>query len=367
MKILVVNSGSSSVKYKLFDNKLKVLIEDSIERIGEKNSPYKNHIEAFESIKEELIKRVIKDIKEIKIVAHRVVHGGSTFLKPTLITQRVIKEIEKTIPLAPLHNLANLEGIRAMKNLLIHSKHIAFFDTSFHQSMPEVSYTYAIPSHLGIRRYGFHGISHQYLLKRGAKLLNKPIDKCNIITIHLGNGSSITAIKEGKSFKTSMGFTPLEGLVMGSRSGDIDAGIIFYLSNKMGMSIEEINTLLNKKSGLKALSGSNDMRDIIAQKEKNPKAKLAFELFCSRVKEYIGSYIALIGKVDAIVFSGGIGANSFEVREEICNGLEHLGIGIDLDKNRENNSLIHRLDSQIQLFAIQTNEELEMAMESLVI
>jgi len=364
--IFVLNSGSSSIKYKLFSQELEVITQGSIERIGEDNSPYPNHTVALKRVENRLIEEnIIEDFSQLTTIAHRVVHGGSIFTKPTIITEKVVQQIRDMIPLAPLHNPANLEGIIAMQSIAPQTKQIAFFDTAFHQSMPKLSYSYAIPQNLNIRRYGFHGISHQYLLKETAKILNKPISKCNIITLHLGNGASATAIKNGKSLKTSMGFTPLEGLVMGSRSGDIDAGVIFYLAQQKNMNIEEINTLLNRESGLKGLSGTNDMRDIIQKiKQGDTQAKFAFELFCNRIREYIGAYIALIGKIDAVVFSGGIGINSFEVREAVCNDMQHLGVFIDLDKNRENCIEISRDNSDIKLFAIETNEELEMARES---
>ncbi|HHD80287.1 MAG TPA: acetate kinase [Campylobacterales bacterium] len=366
MIILVLNSGSSSIKYKLFNQDLKLIAKGNIERIGEKNSPYPNHTVALKRVEDRLVEdNIIKDFSQLTTIAHRVVHGGLIFTESTIITEQVIKQIRDMIPLAPLHNPANLEGIIAMQSIAPQTKQIAFFDTAFHQTMPKLSYSYAIPTELNIRRYGFHGISHQYLLKESAKLLDKPISDCNIITLHLGNGASATAIKNGKSFKTSMGFTPLEGLVMGTRSGDIDAGIIFYLAQQKNMSIKEINSLLNRQSGLQGLCGTNDMRDIIKQiKAGETKSKFAFELFCNRIKEYIGAYIALIGKIDAIVFSGGVGANSFEVRAEICQDMEHLGLTIDLYKNRGNSIEISQDNSTIKLFALETNEELEMAREA---
>jgi acetate kinase len=367
MRIFVLNSGSSSIKYKLFNRDLDIIAKGVIERIGEIDSPYPNHTIALKTVEDRLIEEnIIQDFSQLTTIAHRVVHGGLIFTEPTIITGEVINQIQDMIPLAPLHNPANLEGIIAMQSLSPQTKQIAFFDTAFHQSMPKLSYSYAISKDLDIRRYGFHGISHQYLLKETAKLLDKPISKCNIITLHLGNGASATAIKNGKSFKTSMGFTPLEGLVMGTRSGDIDAGVIFYLAQQKNMSVEEINTLLNRQSGLKGLCGTNDMRDIIKRMNiGDTQAKFAFELFCSRIREYIGAYIALIGEIDAIIFSGGIGANSFEVRAEVCRDMEHLGSSIDLDKNREKSIEISQSNSTIKLFALETDEELEMARESL--
>jgi len=367
--IFVLNSGSSSIKYKLFSQDLEVITQGSIERIGESNSPYPSHTIALKIVEDKLIEEnIIEDFSQLTTITHRVVHGGSIFTEPTIITKQVIKQIRDMIPIAPLHNPANLEGIIAMQSIAPQTKQIAFFDTAFHQSMPKLSYSYAIPEDLNIRRYGFHGISHQYLLKKTAKLLNKPILECNIITLHLGNGASATAIKNGKSFKTSMGFTPLEGLVMGSRSGDIDAGVIFYLAQQKNMSVKEINTLLNRQSGIKGLCGTNDMRDIIKEiKNGNKEAQFAFELFCNRIREYIGAYIALIGKIDAVVFSGGIGANSFEVRAEVCRDMEHMELLIDLDKNYKNSIEINQSNSIIKLFAFDTDEELEMAREAIKI
>ncbi len=349
MKIFVLNSGSSSIKYKLFlyrDREFKIINSGLIEHIGEGKEYPKNHKEALELIDE--------DFNSFDIIAHRVVHGGSYFTKATIINQDVIDKIEKVSYLAPIHNPANLEGIKALSK--VNTTQIAFFDTAFHQTMPIESYRYAIGENFSnIRRYGFHGISHQYLAKEASKLLNKPLNRCNLITLHLGNGASATAIKNGKSIDTSMGFTPLEGLVMGSRSGDIDAGVIIYLAKELNKSPEEIEHILNYESGLKAICGTNDMREIIKNSKNGDKrSQLAFKIFCNRVKKYIGAYIALIGRVDAIIFSGGIGENSQEVRDEICNNMEHLGIS--KDKN-----------SPISIFTIKTNEELEMAKGSLEI
>ena len=348
MKIFVLNSGSSSIKYKLFSyqKNMSLIAEGMVENIMNNR-----HNIALKKIEQELIdKKIVEDFDDLDAIAHRVVHGGSVFTKPTFINSSVIKQIENMIPLAPLHNPANLLGIKALSKIAPNIPQIAFFDTAFHQTMPELSYRYALPleyyEEMNIRRYGFHGISHQYLLKESAKLLNKPVEQCNIITLHLGNGASITAIKNGKSIYTSMGFTPLEGLVMGTRVGDIDAGILLYLEEERGFSAKEINHLLNHESGLKGISGTNDMRKIIYKMKKGDKSSsLAFHIFCLQIKKYIGSYIALIGKVDAIVFSGGIGENSKEVRDEVCKNMEHLGISLN------------------NIFVIKTNEELEMARE----
>jgi acetate kinase len=343
MRIFVLNSGSSSIKYKLFNGDLKLLKEGIVESVID-------HKEALTKIEESLN----LDFVTLDAIAHRVVHGGLEFTKPTFINKQVIDEIKKTIPLAPLHNRANLDGIIAFSKLTPTTPQIAFFDTAFHQTMLPSSYLYAIPKKyyrdMGIRRYGFHGISHQYLLKESAKRLNKPIEQCNIITLHLGNGASVTAIKNGKVIDTSMGFTPLEGLVMGTRVGDIDGGILIYLQEKLKLSPDEINHILNYRSGLKGICGTNDMREIIQNMKQGDKdSSLAFKIFCLKIKKYIGSYIALIGKIDAIVFSGGIGENSQEVRDEVCKEMEHLGV------------------TSKKIFVIKTNEELEMARETIKI
>ena len=317
-------------------------------------------------------KGVISSIGEIAGVGHRVVHGGEEFTKSVLITEEVIKKTEEYIDLAPLHNPANLMGIKASKKILPDAVQVAAFDTAFHHTIPREAYLYAIPYQLyekyGIRRYGFHGTYHRYVARRLVTILNKNKEDLNIITCHLGNGCSIAAVKKGKSVDTSMGFTPLEGLVMGTRSGDIDPAITFYLIDK-GYSTKELNDLLNKKSGLLGVSGiSNDMRNLLQAKERgDKKAKLAIDVFCYRLKKYIGSYIAVLGKTDAIIFTAGIGENVPYIREKSLEGMEELGIEIDEKKNEEVRGIeteISRENSKVKVWVIPTNEEIRIAFDA---
>ena len=395
MKILVINCGSSSLKYQFIDMKDEsVLAKGLVERIGIDGSVLKhekigmekqtitadmpNHEVALKLVMDALINDkhgVIKDFKEIDAVGHRVVHGGEDFANSVLIDDKVMKSIEDCIDLAPLHNPPNIIGIKACQKLLPGVKMVAVFDTAFHQTMPDYAYMYAIPyeyyEKYKIRRYGFHGTSHRFVSKRASELMGKKIDQCNIITCHLGNGASVAAIKNGKTIDTSMGFTPLEGLIMGTRSGDIDPAVIPFLSEKEKMSIKEIDTLLNKKSGVLGVSGvSSDFRDIEGEAEKgNDRARLALDMFHTRVKKYIGAYMAELEGVDAIVFTAGLGENSAESREEICKGLESLGIEIDVDANkvRGKEQLISKKDSKIKIYVIPTNEELVIARDTLEI
>lgn len=392
MKVLVINCGSSSIKYRLFEMpEEKLLAEGLLERIGKEdsrlihntdkgkyniNKPVKNHKEGLKLIIDVLSDEkigVVKDIAEIKAVGHRVVHGGESFSGSMVITPEVIKTIKEYFDLAPLHNPPNLAGIKASMEELPKVINVGCFDTAFHQTIPEVAYLYALPFEFykkyRIRRYGFHGISHRYVARRFAQLIKRHKYKVNCITIHLGNGCSITAVKDGRSVDTSMGLTPLEGLVMGTRCGDIDPAIIFYLADKK-MTFDEINQLLNKKSGLLGLSGiSNDVRDLIKRKEKgNKMAKLALDIFAYRVKKYIGSYLAALGKCDAIIFTGGIGENAHSLRDEICSGLETLGIKLDKVKNKKTvgrkKGDISKRDSKIKIFVIPTNEEIGIARDT---
>ncbi len=312
---------------------------------------------------------VISSVNEISGIGHRVVHGGEEFTASVIITDGVIEKIKKYADLAPLHNPPNLMGITACRKLLPAAVQVACFDTAFHHSLEPRAYLYAIPYGLykkfGIRRYGFHGTSHLYVAKRLANLLNTEKEKLNIITCHLGNGCSITAIEKGMSVDTSMGFTPLEGLVMGTRSGDIDPAILFYLNGK-GYSCEELNNLLNKKSGLLGISEiSNDMRNLIeAQSRGDIRARIAIDIFCYRIRKYIGSYMAVLGTTDAIVFTGGIGENNAMVRRESVNGLQALGIELDAGRNdaaQRAESLISADASRVKVFVIPTNEELMTA------
>jgi acetate kinase len=386
VKILVLNAGSSSIKFQLFDMKDIISIASGIiEQIGENNSHIvlefdnkkvekklhiSNHQEALE-IASSLLKEnnILKDMTDIDAVGHRVVHGGEYFNTSVLIDTEVEDKIKSLIPLAPLHNGANLSGIKIAREKT-KSPQIAVFDTAFHQSMPSFAYHYALPysmyKNLHIRRYGFHGTSHHFVSKQASKILSKDNNKTNLITIHLGNGASVCAIKNGASVDTSMGLTPLEGLVMGTRCGDIDPAIIAYIANSDNKNIQEIDTLLNKQSGLKGICGHNDMREIIELSQKNDKkAILALDMFCYRVKKYIGSYIAVLGEVDAIVFTGGIGEHSSIVRAKVCENMLSLGLEIDTSKNDSfKDGIISSENSKIKIMLIPTNEELEIAMST---
>ncbi len=339
MKIAVINTGSSSLKFKLFDmQEEKVLYELLVQNIGAKDSKIKNHHEAIESID--------IDFSHIDVIGHRVVHGGEEFNLPTILDAEVLKKIEKLNSLAPLHNPANIEGIKVAMKKALKAIQVAVFDTAFHTTMPMEAYLYAIPYEMyekhKIRRYGFHGTSHGYLLKECAKILNKNIDEMNIITLHLGNGASICAIKNGKSIDTSMGFTPLEGLIMGTRCGDIDPAIVLYMQRELNLSVDEVDDVLNKQSGLIGICNDNDIRKI--QKSNSKESKLALAMMIRRARKYIGSYMALIGRVDAVVFSGGIGENSSYIRDSITK--DNL-----LEKSK--------------ILVIKTDEELEIARECL--
>jgi len=393
MKILVINCGSSSLKYQLFLMPTgECLVRGLVEKIGEKSSFLKqetkdskkhelkkdipDHTAAFKFLIEAMLDKdygVIKDVSEINGVGHRVVHGGEKYIESVIITDEVIKDIEELSDLAPLHNPANLQGIRAAKELFSKNvKHSATFDTAFHQTIPDYAYFYAIPREFydkfKIRRYGFHGTSHRYVASAALECCRRIKDNTNLITVHLGNGCSVTAIEEGKSIDTSMGFTPLEGLIMGTRSGDIDPAIINYLFGK-GYDSKEINNILNKKSGLLALSEkSNDMREISeAAANGDKKAKLAMEAFAYRVKKYIGAYAAVMVRVDILVFTGGIGQNSTLIREMICKNLENIGMHIDLELNRSvgnKTGIISQHFSPTTIAVIPTDEELRMAYDA---
>ncbi|MCM8791975.1 MAG: acetate kinase [Candidatus Omnitrophica bacterium] len=321
MKILIINCGSSSIKYKLFKVKKKhkeeVLDSGLVEHIGEKDSLIKDHYTGLKTILERIEEKV-------DAVGHRVVHGGEEFKEPVIINRRIIMAIKKYCRFAPLHNPANLAGILAIKKLLPRVKQVAVFDTAFHQSIPEYAYIYGLPYHYykkyGIRRYGFHGTSHNYVTEEASRRLKRPLDKLRLITCHLGNGCSICAVKYGKSIDTSMGFTPLEGLIMGTRCGDIDPALVTYIMQQESLGTEEIEEILNKESGLKGISGiSNDMRLLLNQTEKgNLRAKLAIEVFVYRIKKYISAYIGILGGVDAVVFTAGIGQNQPEIVNMVC-------------------------------------------------
>ncbi|MFH1202043.1 MAG: acetate kinase [Candidatus Omnitrophota bacterium] len=322
MRILVINCGSSSIKYKLFKMPQGILVSSGlIEKIGERGSKIINHHMGLEII--------LGQIKRIDAVGHRVVHGGQEFEKPTRINDYVIRKIEECSKLAPLHNPANIIGIRTCMKLLPGIPQIAVFDTAFYQTLPEEAFIYAIPYRYyrkyAIRKYGFHGTSHEYVAHEAAKRLSKPLHKLRLITCHLGNGCSITATKFGHAIDTSMGFTPLEGLVMGTRSGDIDPAVITFLMRKENISVSRIEEILNKESGLKGISGiSNDLRDIMGKIKSNKRAKLALDIFVYRLKKYIGAYILAMGGLDAVIFTAGIGENQPEIRKMAIQGLSSL-------------------------------------------
>ena len=392
MKILVVNCGSSSIKYQLLEMDTEaVLAQGLLERVGlpdgllthrqagetkQVSRPVRNHEEGMQLIVETLTSgpaRPIRDASEIAAVGHRVVHGGEDFVKSVLVTDKVIRVIERNQDLAPLHNPPNLTGLRAAMKLLPGVPNVAVFDTAFHQTIPEHAYIYALPHEFyvkhRVRRYGFHGTSHRYVSLQAAKLLGKPPQKVNLITAHLGNGCSMTAVRSGKSVDTSMGMTPLEGLVMGTRSGDIDPAIPFFLATKEGLDLATIDETLNKKSGLLGISGvSSDMREVIAAAEGgSARAKLALDIFAYRVKKYIGAYAAALGRLDAVVFTGGIGENSALIRTLACENLGTLGIEIDEEKNRSGrrgDADISTAESRVRVLVIATNEELMIARDA---
>jgi len=391
MKILVLNCGSSSIKFQLFDMEGKEILTKGVaEKVGMKGSfvkleksngdkvkfegeilDHENGIEYILGIITSSKHGCISTLNEIDAVGHRVVNGGERFNSSVLITDDVQAEVEKYIDLAPLHNPANLKGIYAIKNLLPGIPQVAVFDTAFHQTIPDYAFMYAIPYSLykkyGIRRYGFHGTSHYYISKRACEILNVDINTQRIITVHLGNGASMAAVKNGKSIDTSMGFTPNEGLIMGTRSGDLDIGVITYIMQKEEIGISQIGTLVNKQSGMLGVTGiSSDMREVedAAFKESNPRALLSLEMYHYRIKKYLGAYAAAMGGVDMVVFAGGIGENAPESREAVCTGLEFLGISIDLSKNnglRSKEAIISKDGSQVKVLVVPTNEELVIA------
>ncbi|MCX5876766.1 MAG: acetate kinase [Deltaproteobacteria bacterium] len=395
MKVLVLNSGSSSIKYQLFDMRDEsVLAAGSIEQIGEPGShlshrvrtpkgemaktvrtlAISDHRQGFQLISSVLRETgALADTGELKGIGHRVVHGGEKFKEPARVTPEVLTAIRALIPLAPLHNPANLLGMEVAMESAPAVPQVAVFDTAFHQSIPPHAYHYAIPKKLyethQIRRYGFHGTSHRYVAKKAAEFLDKPLESLNLISLHLGNGASAAAIQQGKCIDTSMGLTPLEGLIMGTRCGDLDPAIIFYLARETGLSSEEIESILNKESGLKGICGVNDMRTVgeMAQAG-DPEAQLAIDMYCYRIKKYIGAYHAALGGLDGLIFTGGIGENANFIRAGCCQGLAHLGLEMDTGKNRgprEGCSAIESGASRVKILVIPTNEELEIAEQTM--
>lgn len=383
MKIAVINSGSSSIKFKLYlMPQSEVLAHLHVEKIGEESSKitfkYADKKEVFEYkidthhaglkfINEILGEyHIIEHFSSLDAIAHRVVHGGDFFKSATMIDEDVICKIRELIPLSPLHNRANLEGILVSLKKAPSVPQIAVFDTSFHSTLPKEAYLYALPYELyekhKIRRFGFHGISHAFVMKKVAQQMQKNQNELNIITLHLGNGSSACAIQNGKSIDTSMGFTPLEGLVMGSRCGDIDPQIVIHLQKVLGYSVDEVEELLNRRSGLIGLCGEIDLREILQREDEL--SHVALKMMSRRVKKYIGSYMALLGRVDAIAFCAGIGENSSHVREKILKNLELFGIELDIEANEKSLTKISKPTSKIEVFVIKTDEELEIALEA---
>ena len=397
MKIIVLNCGSSSIKYQLFDmTDQSVLAKGVVEKVGLHGSflkyepangeavklegeilDHQSGIEYILGILSSKKRGVIKNFEEIDAVGHRVVLGGEEFDKSAFIDDHVIQKIEDYVSLAPLHNPANLKGIYAMQALLPETPQVATFDTAFHQSMPEKAYMYAIPYSLykkyGLRRYGFHGTSHRFVSNRACEMLNLDYNKCKLITCHLGNGASIAAIKNGKSIDTSMGLTPVEGLIMGTRCGDIDPSIVTFLIQKESIDVATANTILNKHSGILGVTGvSSDMREVrdAAYVKNNERAILGLDMYYYRIRKYIGSYAAAMGGVDAIIFTGGVGENSDETRREICKDLEFLGVEINDNVNngsRGKEVLISKENCKVKVVVVPTNEELVIAQDTLEI
>jgi len=395
MKILVINSGSSSIKYQLFDMSDKsVLAAGLLEQIGESESRLTHNTRNTQGVTDKIVKTqtveehqsgfrligavlnesgAMRDSGELYGIGHRVVHGGEKFREPTVINREVIETIRRLIPLAPLHNPPNLLGIEVALKAAPQVPQVAVFDTAFHQSIPPWAFRYALPQNLyedhHVRRYGFHGTSHYYVAKQAARHLNRPLDSLNFITLHLGNGASVTAIENGKSVDTSMGMTPLEGLIMGTRSGYIEPAIIFYLGSQVGYAADEVESMLNKQSGLRGICGVNDMREIGRLAGNGDKtAKLAIEMYCYRIKKYIGAYYAALGRVDALVFTGGIGENAADIRSRCCEGLSRLAIEVDDKKNVRPTGGILEIQgpkTPLKILVIPTNEELEIAEQTL--
>ena len=395
MKILVLNCGSSSIKYALYNMDDKsVITSGGIEKIGLPDSfinvklngekhkiekPIEEHTAGVQLIFDVLTKgdyAVLKSLNELDAVGHRMVHGGEKFNKSVLLTPEVMKEFAACNDLAPLHNPANIKGVNAVSALLPNIPQVGVFDTAFHQTMPDYAYMYALPyeyyEKYGVRRYGFHGTSHRYVSQRVCEFLGVKPEGKKIITCHIGNGASIAAVKDGKCVDTSMGLTPLEGLVMGTRSGDVDAGAVTYLMDKLQLDTKGVSNLLNKKSGLAGVSGlSSDFRDILAGiKDGNDKARLAKEMYTYRIKKYIGQYAAAMGGVDIILFTGGAGENQWEVREGATSGLEFMGVKMDTEKNkncRATEAVLSADDSKVTVCCIPTDEELMIALDTVAL
>ena len=391
MKVLVINSGSSSIKYQLFEMPAgKVMAAGAVERIGEAMASHRHrdgsgvetstvmhvadHREGLQRIGTVMKETgAVSDLSELSAIGHRVVHGGEAFRQPTRIDEQAIQRIREMIPLAPLHNPANLAGIEVAMQQAPGVPQVAVFDTAFHQSIPAHAYRYALPEELytqhQVRRFGFHGTSHFYVARQAAALLGEPLQALNLITLHLGNGASAAAIRQGQSIDTSMGMTPLEGLIMGTRCGDIDPAIHFYLDSVAALDSARLERLLNKDSGMRGVCGENDMRAVHHLADNgDPRAQLALEMYCYRIKKYIGAYSAVLGHVDAVVFTGGIGENDPWVRLQVTREMDNLGLVIDDDKNQQDSTgsfAIHRDGSRVAILVVPTNEELEIALQTL--
>jgi len=370
-EVFVVNSGSSSIKYQLVEVETgAALVNGLIERIGEPGSEAKDHVAGMK-----LALDALGTGHDIRAVGHRVVHGGTRFTEATVITDEVERDIEALSPLAPLHNPANLVGIRAARKALPDVPHVAVFDTAFHRTLAPDAYTYAIDADLaakhGIRRYGFHGTSHKYVSERAAEFLGRPLESTKTIVLHLGNGASVCAVDGGRSIDTSMGMTPLEGLVMGTRSGDLDPAILMYLNAQAGLGFDDLDALLNKKSGLLGLTGSGDMRDVqTAATGGDDRAEAALAVYRHRIRHYVGAYIAELGGLDVLVFTAGVGENSVALREQVLVGLERLGIAVDTARNAARSKDARYISpdgSPVAVLVIPTNEELEIARQTLAV
>ncbi|MGC4938720.1 acetate/propionate family kinase [Kribbella sp. DT2] len=386
--VLVINAGSSSLKYSLIDaGSGEALADGLIERIGESESHQKHRgpdgeAESSDAIgsHEDALRAALDafethgpslDDLELAAVGHRVVHGGSKFSKPTLIDDALVAEVTELVPLAPLHNPANLEGIKVARRMFPDLPQVAVFDTAFHQTLPPHAYTYAVPSEWleehGIRRYGFHGTSYSFVSGQAARELGRDLSDLNLIVLHLGNGCSVSAVRGGRSVETSMGMTPLEGLVMGTRSGDLDPAVHGHLVRELGWSVDEIDKALNSKAGLKGLAGENDFRELSRLRDSgDANAQLAFDVYCHRIKKYVGAYYAVLGTVDAIVFTAGVGQNSADVRAVALEGLERLGIRLDPVRNADpaEDGVVSTDDSGVAVLVVPTNEEWEIARQA---
>lgn len=395
-QVLVINCGSSSIKYQLLGMEQGQLLAGGVlERIGEVCSRLKHrmpnqagelsdvetevsaadHRQAFRHIADALQTSPGFDVRRLTAVGHRVVHGGESFVAPTLIDSAVVGSIRALSVLAPLHNPANLTGIKAAHERFRGVPQVAVFDTAFHQTMPAYAYRYAVPEqwyeHYGVRRYGFHGSSHRYVAARAAVHLRRPLSALNLITLHLGNGASAAAIEKGRCVDTSMGFTPLEGLMMGTRCGDLDAAVPLYMQQAAAMTADGVDRALNQESGLMGLCGTNDVREVLArQQEGDEAAELALDLYCYRIRKYIGAYTAVLGQVDAVVFTGGVGENAAPVRSRVCAGLERLGMALDEEQNGwpvVETHEIGRSTMPVGVLVIRTNEELQIARDALAV